>query len=353
MAVASQFSLAEAIQAPDEALVLAVATTFSFSLAIVVIAIPGLVRKMREGGMVGKDVNKRPQDEVPELGGIAALFAFSISLSLVVGVQKIVGNISEPPYLAVISVFFIAAMVGLIDDISNIAQRLKAIGVAFAALPLMLVHIGDAVRLPYGVTIGLSGIVYFAYWLIAVPAGVSGVANAMNMSAGYNGLESGQILISSSAILGVLFVVGGPDYAIIVVGALVGAALGLYAFNRYPARVFVGDIGTLGMGAALAAGIILGHVEIYGLIAILPAFYEAFATAYYALVKKVPDRRYACHHPVIGPDGKLRPPMGAERYTLAYLLLSRKPMTERQLVRTLLTLYGIAGAAAIALSVIG
>src|SRR5213080_3561893 len=108
MSVNSLFSPAGAM---DGTLLLAAATTFSFSLAIVVIAIPGLLRKMKEGGMVGKDVNKPSRDEVPELGGIAALFGFSISLSIIVGVQKMVGSIAELPYLAVISVFFIAAMV--------------------------------------------------------------------------------------------------------------------------------------------------------------------------------------------------------------------------------------------------
>src|SRR4030067_995476 len=94
----------------------------------------------------------------------------------------------DPPYLAVISVFFIAAMVGLIDDISNIPQRLKAIAVAFAALPLLLVHIGDSIDLPFGYTIGLVGWVYFLCWLLLVPFGVSGVVNAMNKSAGDNRL---------------------------------------------------------------------------------------------------------------------------------------------------------------------
>src|SRR5205809_5406397 len=111
MSVNSLFSPAGAM---DGTLLLAAATTFSFSLAIVVIAIPGLLRKMREGGMVGRDVNKSTKHEVPELGGIAALFGFTISLSIIVGVQKIVGDIAEPPYLAAISVFFIAPMVGLI-----------------------------------------------------------------------------------------------------------------------------------------------------------------------------------------------------------------------------------------------
>jgi len=347
MSVTSLFSPAGAI---DGTLLLAAATTFSFSLAIVVIAIPGLLRKMREGGMVGRDVNKSTKHEVPELGGIAALFGFTISLSIIVGVQKIVGDIAEPPYLAAISVFFIAAMVGLIDDISNIAQRVKVVGVGFAALPLMLVHLGTEVPFPFGHSIALVGTLYFVYWLLLVPAGVTGVANAMNMSAGYNGLESGQIAIISTAILVILLVRGSPEHSVLIMAALVGAAVGLYAFNRYPAKVFIGDIGTLGMGAALAAGIILGHIELYGIIAILPAFYEGFATFYYSQIQHVPDRRHACHHPIIRSDGKLEPPKGAERYTLAYLLLSRKPRTEQQLVRTLLGLYSLAAIAAIVAS---
>ncbi|MGI0150006.1 MAG: hypothetical protein ACREDF_10820, partial [Thermoplasmata archaeon] len=314
--------------------------------------IPGLLRKMRQGGMVGNDVNKPSRIEVPELGGIAALFAFSISLSIIVGVQKMAGDIAEPPYLAVISVFFIAAMVGLIDDISNIPQRLKVVGVGFAALPLMLVHLGTEITFPFGHAIALVGSTYFVYWLVLVPAGVTGVANAINMSAGYNGLESGQIAILSAAMLAILTLRGAPEHSVIIMAALCGAAVGLYAFNRYPARVFVGDIGTLGMGAALAAGIILGHIELYGVIAIAPAFYEGFATFYDAVIKRVPDRRHACHHPAIRDDGTIQPPKGAERYTLAYVLLSRKPMKERRLVATLLALYAVAGFAAIVVSMV-
>src|SRR5207302_641180 len=220
----------------------------------------------------------------------------------------------------------------------------------FAALPLMLVHLGTEVPCPFGHSIALIGTWYFVYWLLLVPAGVTGVANAMNISAGYNGLESGQIAIISTAVLVILLVRGSPEHSVIIMAALVGAAIGLYAFNRYPAKVFIGDIGTLGMGAALAAGIVLGHIELYGVIAILPAFYEGFATFYYSQIQCVPDRRHACHHPVIRDDGKLEPPKGAERYTLAYLLLSTKPMTEQQLVRTLLGLYSLTAFAAIILS---
>jgi len=323
------------------------------SAVLVLLATPPLIRKMKAGGMVGRDVNKRSKHSVPELGGIAALFAFSVSVSIVVGLQKLLGNVGEDPFLAAISVFFMAAMVGLIDDISNLKQRLKAIVVGFAALPLMLVHLGpEIVDLPFGWQVDLTGHLYLIYWLLLVPVGVTGLANAMNMSAGYNGLESGQIAVVAGSLLAIGLLRPVPDYAFMIFAALMGCACGLYYFNRYPARVFIGDIGTLGLGAALAAGIVLGHLEFYGFVAIAPAFYEATATIYYGIGHKNGERKTACKNPILGPDGRLSPPPGAGRYTLAYFILSRHPMTEKNLVRTLLMLYLISGFAAIVLSVL-
>lgn len=328
--------------------------TTLLATGIVLFMTPALIRKMRAGGMVGVDVNKPIRTEVAELGGISALFAFSISLSIVVGLQKLLGNVAEPPFLAAISVFFMASMIGLIDDISDLPQRLKAVAVAFASLPLMLVHLGTPViTFPFGLQWTFPGDWHLFYWLILVPLGVTGVANAMNMSAGYNGLETGQVAVVSAALLGVGQLRGTPDVVLLVFGAILGCSLGLYYFNAYPARVFVGDIGTLGLGAAVAAGVVLGHIEFYGVVAIAPAFYEAIATGYYGLRGRNGERKAACRKPLIRSDGMLSPPPGAERYTLAYWILSKRPMTERGLVRALLALYAVSGLAALVLSVLG
>ncbi len=332
---------------------LATAMTALIAMGTVFILTPPLIRKMQAGGMVGLDVNKTTKTPIAELGGIAALFAFSVSLSLVVGFQKLLGNVAEPPFLAAISVFFMAATIGLIDDISDLPQRLKAVAVAFAALPLMLVHFGvPVVDFPFGFQIDLSGSLHLMYWLALVPIGVTGVANAMNMSAGYNGLETGQIAVVSAALLGIGQVRGSPDVSLLVFGALFGCAVGLFYFNRFPARVFIGDIGTLGLGAALAAGVVLAHVEFYGLVAISPAFYEAGATAYYGIRGKNGTRKAACRNPIVDSTGVLRPPDGASHYTLAFWILSKRPMTEKGLLRVLLLLYAASGAVALVLSVV-
>ncbi len=332
---------------------LATAMTALVAMGTVFFLTPPLIRKMEAAGMVGVDVRKLTKVQVAELGGIAALFAFSISLSLVVGIQKLLGDIAEPPFLAAISVFFMASMVGLIDDISDLRQSLKAIAVAIAALPLMLVHLGaPVISFPFGFSLDFTGELHLFYWLILVPIGVTGVANAMNMSAGYNGLETGQVATISMSLLIVAQVRGSPDVSLLVLGAVFGCAAGLFYFNRFPARVFVGDIGTLGLGAAIAAGVILGHIEFYGIVAMAPAFYELAATAYYGLTMDNRERRRAHKNPIIEANGVLRPPPGAEHYTLSYLVLSKHPMTEKALVRTLILLYALSGTAAVLLSVL-
>src|SRR2546427_5399302 len=149
---------------------LASLVAFSLALLFALLLTPRLIRRMRAGGMTGPDVNKASKTEVAELGGISAIFAFSVSLSLVVGFQKLLGNIAEPPFLAAISVYFMAAMIGLIDDISSLKRRHKALGIAVSALPLMLVHLGpDGIRLPLGIDARFDGEWwYLIYWLIAV-----------------------------------------------------------------------------------------------------------------------------------------------------------------------------------------
>ena len=327
--------------------------SFLLSAAIVLMLTPPLIRKMFAGGMVGVDVNKAARVSVAELGGIAALFAFSMSLTLVVGIQKLLGDVAEPPFLAAISVFFMAAMIGLIDDVSDLRQRLKAVAVAFAALPLTLVHLGaPAIDLPFGFSLDFAGQWHLLYWLILVPIGVTGVANAMNMSAGYNGLESGQIAVISLSLLVVSAIRGAPEVALLVFGAVFGCSAGLFFFNRYPATIFIGDIGTLGLGAALAAGVILGHIEFYGVIAIAPAFYEMIATAYFGLHGANGNRKKAYRNPVFLPNGEIAAPAGTKYYTLASWLLSHKPRTEKGLVRSILLLYVVCGLCAVVLSLV-
>jgi UDP-N-acetylmuramyl pentapeptide phosphotransferase/UDP-N-acetylglucosamine-1-phosphate transferase len=168
------------------------------------------------------------------------------------------------------------------------------------------------------------------------------------MAAGYNGLESGIPIIASAAMVIVLMIKGHDAGAAVVFAGLIGAASAVFHFNKFPAKVFVGDVGTLGFGATYATAAILGNVAIYAVIAILPMFFEFFATFYYASRRQ--ERRYACHHPILLPRGRIQPPKGCGNFTLAYYLLAKKPMTEPELVNRILCMYIVCGIAAILLA---
>jgi len=228
--------------------------SFRYSLAIMLSIIisgattffllPPIIKRMRERGIVGRDWNKRENVRIPELGGIAILFGFPIGISISVGLLKLLGSFNELPILAAIGVLYIGGMIGIIDDISKIPQRYKMIVVAFAALPLMLSRFGDEIiELPVGASIDLSS-AHLIYWLIIVPIGITGAANAMNMSAGYNGLETGQVAIISFSLMVAALISGQSQgvYSVLIFVALFGAVIGLNYFNGFPAITFVGDV---------------------------------------------------------------------------------------------------------------
>ena len=314
------------------------------------LTLPRIIAKMHRGGMVGHDINKAGRPAVAEMGGIGALLGFAIGASITIGILKIQGFENETPVLVAISVFSIAAIVGLFDDIAILTRGEKAFFIAFAALPLMISTIGrPSIDLLF-TTVEFRDELYYIYWIVLVPVGITGMANALNMSAGYNGLESGQFVVISGSLVWVNYFSGGGQTTYLIFGALFGSAMALYWYNRFPARTFVGDVGTLGFGATLAAGAIMANIEIYALICILPAFYELQATVRYKL--KGIERRDACMNPVIAPDGRLSPPKGAEDYTLCYRILAWRPMTEKRLVYTVLALYVVCGAAAVGASLI-
>ena len=332
----------------DFAFIIPIAVSF----VITIVLLPRLLDRLKKGGITGVDVNKPDKPIIPEMGGLACLIGFSLTLLIMLPIERVLDiDLGLMLLYTALPVFVIAALIGALDDLRGISRRKKAICLMLASIPLIITQAGNPIIFTPFYNFDFTSIPWF-YWFIVVPIGVTGAANALNMQGGYNGLESGEVVIISFFLLIISYITEPSGAAVIIFGTLFGAALALYAFNKYPAKVFVGDVGTLGMGACIAAGVIIGDIEFYGFICILPAFYELFATIYYGHIKKI-ERRDACMNPEILKDGRLMPPNGAERYTLAYLLLGKRPMHEKKLVYTVLLLYAICGTIALGLSLAG
>jgi len=234
------------------------------------------------------------------MGGLILVSGFGAALMLALGLDTFFPSTLAINYvhvLAVLCTVLLTTLIGVVDDLMGIRQWVKALLPVIASLPLVAVQIGRTwMDLP------LIGRVEFGvlYPLILVPLGITGGANALNMLAGFNGLELGMGLMAMGSLAVVAATVGRPTALVLLLSGC-GAILGTLPFNWYPAKVFIGDVGTLSMGAIIAASAMIGGFQAAGLIVIIPYVLDFLIKA----VHRFPSKGWAGE---LGADGKLRCP---------------------------------------------
>jgi UDP-N-acetylglucosamine--dolichyl-phosphate N-acetylglucosaminephosphotransferase len=248
------------------------------SFLVSLIAFPLMIPRLKRCGISGKDMNKPARPEVAEMGGLGIVLGLGAGIILVMALKSFTGLLSDvnlESVLAVFSTILIAAMIGVFDDLIDIKQWVKAIAPLFAALPLMAVQAGQSVM-----NFPAIGQVNFglAYSLVLVPLGIAVAANATNMLAGFNGLEAGMGVIGLAALALIAFRLGETT-ALLILLAAIGALIAFLRFNWYPAKLFIGDIGSLTIGAIMASAVIIGNFEVAGVIVIIPYAIEFFIKA--------------------------------------------------------------------------
>ncbi|MEC7584786.1 MAG: phospho-N-acetylmuramoyl-pentapeptide-transferase [Planctomycetota bacterium] len=126
-----------------------------------------------------------------------------------------------------------------------------------------------------GAAIDLTGWWGLPFLLLAVLV-LTGSANAVNLTDGLDGLATGCIATAAIALAAITYFVGhaelsqyllvayvpGAGEATVIMGALLGGALGFLWFNAAPALVFMGDVGSLGMGGALGYAALVSRTEL-------------------------------------------------------------------------------------------
>lgn len=192
-------------------------------------------------------------DATPRLGGVGIVLAF-VSAS-VFGILVVM----EPPLVldapwsgrALIMVaagLAVMHWLGLYDDFVNLPAVFKfIIQIAAASLVAFSGVLLQTIEIP------LLGIVSLPLWL-AIPATVLwivSVSNAMNLIDGADGLAGGVALISA-LFMGVIALGQGNALTALLAWALVGSLAGFLLFNAPPARIFMGDGGSLSLGFILA-----------------------------------------------------------------------------------------------------
>ncbi len=249
---------------------------FIVSFTTTFISTPWIIPKLKRVGLVGRDMNKPGRPEIPEMGGFGIVAGSCAGILVAITLSTFFNSFGhEFQYkyiLAALSTILIISLIGIFDDLFMIHQAVKAVLPLFAALPLVAVKAGTTtMTLPFIGTVNF-GIFYI---LVLIPIGIAGASNATNMLAGFNGLEAGMGLMACSSLAFIALITGKVE-ALVLLLSMCGALLAFLYYNWYPAKVLIGDIGTLSIGALIASSVIIGNFESSGVIVIIPYALDFF-----------------------------------------------------------------------------
>lgn len=235
---------------------------FMLALFTSLILVPFLQRWAVDSGALDvPDERKRHARAVPRIGGVAIVLAWLFSLLVYVDMGREMRGI-----LAGSLVVF---CIGLVDDLYGLSPKRKFLGQITAAL--VTISVGRIYIRSLGDLFG-AGVLTLPDWL-AIPftvIAVVGVINAFNLMDGLDGLAGGISTIALSAFL-ILGLMTGNQLLVTLCAALLGGILGFLKYNLYPARIFMGDTGSLTVGFIIAfLAIVLTHTRAMAIPPLLP-----------------------------------------------------------------------------------
>ncbi|MEW6171466.1 MAG: phospho-N-acetylmuramoyl-pentapeptide-transferase [Bacillota bacterium] len=252
----------------------------SFGISFLVTVVAGLflipvLRRLKVGQLVRNDGPARHFSKAgtPTMGGV--IFLLGITFTALSFSQ---GNKEA---LALLFVTLCFGLVGFLDDFLKVVRNrslglrareklLVQVVVSFG-LALFAVFIagrGTDFTVPFSGLFRDGGIHLdygFGFFAVFTVLFVTGMANAVNLTDGLDGLAAGLTVIAASVYVFFALVVDKIGLAVDL-SAVAGGCLGFLVYNRHPARVFMGDTGSLALGGALGTAAVLTRSEPFLLI---------------------------------------------------------------------------------------
>lgn len=237
------------------------------TLILTIIGIPAFIRFYQKARISGQQMHEDVKQHqakagTPTMGGTVFLLA-SIVASFVIALFS--GNLSSS-VTTILFILFLYGLVGFLDDFLKVFRRINEGLNPKQKLFLQLVggvvfylfferHGGGDILNVFGfpLELGFLYIFFVLFWLI-------GFSNAVNLTDGIDGLASISVVISLGAYAVIALEQKRFDL-LIVIFSMIGGLLGFFGFNHKPAKIFMGDVGSLALGGMLAALSIALHQE--------------------------------------------------------------------------------------------
>lgn len=236
------------------------ATVFMLTLVVSILMVPFAIRFAKKIGAIdipnGRKVHKHI---MPRLGGIAIYIAFLVGFFYISTIIKLP--------ISIIVGATIIMLVGLIDDKFQIKPWQKLLGQIVATLVIL----SDGFFIKYVTVPFIEQSVQISLW-IAIPISflwIVGVTNAVNLIDGLDGLAAGVSIIAGGAIFVMALIEHDVQVAFLAI-AVIGATLGFLFFNFYPAKIFMGDSGSLLLGFLLSVFSLISFKQVTLITLIIP-----------------------------------------------------------------------------------
>ena len=264
-------------------------------------AIP-LLKKLKARQSIREEGPKshRIKSGTPTMGGLFML----LSAVLVVIFNKMI----DPSVLWLLFLTLGHGLLGFLDDFIK-AEKKRNLGLTakqkmFGQIILAVLFcwgVVDTLHLPYSIAIPFThtdisfGLLYYPFVVLVIV----GASNAVNLTDGLDGLASGCCVIAFSAYAMFCYMTGFNDLGYFII-ILAGSCIGFLFFNYHPAKIFMGDTGSLALGGAIAGISVMTRTELLliflGLIFVLEALSVIIQVASFQLTGKRVFKMSPLHH---------------------------------------------------------
>lgn len=266
---------------------------FLISLATAALLTP-LVKKFAIwiGAIDEPDIRKVHSKIMPRMGGLAIFSAFIAGYFVI---SPALEDAYSNPILGLIFGSFVIVITGILDDIYQLSPKYKLIGQLIATT--IVISFGltiELVNIPFGQTnlyIGWLSIPLTFVWIV-------GVTNSINLIDGLDGLSAGVSAIATLTILVLALLM--PNLTVVFFCfILLGSIIGFLFYNLHPAKIFMGDSGSLFLGFILASLSILGFKQAAVVSLLIPILILGvpLSDTFFAIM-----RRYLNKSPISAPD---------------------------------------------------
>ena len=260
---------------------------FVISLTLSIALISLFSHKLVSKGITVSDIYKINQPSIPTQGALFVLFSSLMALCFYPLITRLIGRVIDDfnyvdlsqADLSILFVICLFASYGIIDDFLDLGWSSKIYTPILFSFPLLSFIQPQYLDIPFHNNYDFSNVeisflqnynihISDLFKIIIIPVYVMVISNLVNMHSGFNGLQSGLSFIILLTLIIKSILTGNLD--IIVFVSFAGGILGLWYFNRYPAKIFEGNIGSMTFGATIGLIIVVNDFYLFGIFIFLP-----------------------------------------------------------------------------------